>query len=407
MKSKTICTLFILLGSLYNSPVLGAIPRSLADQITQGNITCSNALSLGQITQSDQEECESLIQKKSNKAAFITKPVSSLRQSRSTSKGISLDESVTVYAQAKKQLPKDLREVYRVTEKLIRANRLGEQSWRVIIHKDDDINASSSDQVLITIYTALYDNFHADPDALACVIGHEFGHLVKKTSLVKMLKRETFAEEFKEEIEIRRRYLAQELEQAKKNAEEKIDAYNHLAGVWALPGYSLAESLIKLAVVASSRNEFQQMQAAVSQYKMLLNQYPYRLTSIVEEEWNNKNAKIINANQESEYLSDRVGMKFAMRAGYDPKGCIRVMDVFAQSDEKSLLHPETSTHPLPSERSKAMKLLLEENEYNQANLKEEGEMALKTFAPLNFTELETEDHKDRLVLILPAKSQTR
>lgn len=75
--------------------------------------------------------------------------------------------------------PVDFYKVYRISERLIRANKLDYANWRIAIKKTtEDFNAYSSSTNLIVIHTALYDTFYNDDDALAFVIAHEMSHHV-------------------------------------------------------------------------------------------------------------------------------------------------------------------------------------------------------------------------------------
>lgn len=66
--------------------------------------------------------------------------------------------------------------IYRIAEKIIRANKLDYMNWRIAIIRDtENINAYHIDN-LITIYTALFDTYKNNEDALAFVIGHELAH---------------------------------------------------------------------------------------------------------------------------------------------------------------------------------------------------------------------------------------
>ncbi|MCD8378648.1 MAG: M48 family metallopeptidase, partial [Candidatus Gastranaerophilales bacterium] len=70
----------------------------------------------------------------------------------------------------------DYYDVYRVCERLIRANNLDYVNWRIAIRKTKDFNAYSSDANFVMIYTAVYDTLYPNMDALAFVIAHEFSH---------------------------------------------------------------------------------------------------------------------------------------------------------------------------------------------------------------------------------------
>lgn len=76
-------------------------------------------------------------------------------------------------------LPVDFYNLYRITEKLIRANNLDYVNWRIAVRKSTkNYNAETIAANLIIINTALYDSLCSNPDALAFVIGHEMAHQV-------------------------------------------------------------------------------------------------------------------------------------------------------------------------------------------------------------------------------------
>ena len=74
--------------------------------------------------------------------------------------------------------PKDFYKVYRIAERIIRANNLDYINWRIAIRKttDGEFNAGSSNMNYIVIYTGLYDTLSDNEDAMALVIGHEMAH---------------------------------------------------------------------------------------------------------------------------------------------------------------------------------------------------------------------------------------
>lgn len=74
--------------------------------------------------------------------------------------------------------PKDFYNVYRIAERIIRANNLDYINWRIAIKKtsDGEFNAASSDTNYIVLYTGLYDTLSDNDDAMALVIGHEMAH---------------------------------------------------------------------------------------------------------------------------------------------------------------------------------------------------------------------------------------
>ena len=73
--------------------------------------------------------------------------------------------------------PEDYYKIYRIAEKIIRANNLDYINWRIAIIKDtQEPNAYTANTNFIAITTAMFDTFNNNEDALAMVIGHEMGH---------------------------------------------------------------------------------------------------------------------------------------------------------------------------------------------------------------------------------------
>lgn len=72
----------------------------------------------------------------------------------------------------------DFYNVYRVSERIIRANNLDYVNWRIAIRKTEDVNADSSMANLVRVNTGLYDALYGDDDALAFIIAHEMAHLI-------------------------------------------------------------------------------------------------------------------------------------------------------------------------------------------------------------------------------------
>lgn len=70
----------------------------------------------------------------------------------------------------------DFYHVYRIMEKIIRANNLDFVNWRLTIKANETFNAYNTSLNSVTINTAAYDTFRDNDDALALLIGHELAH---------------------------------------------------------------------------------------------------------------------------------------------------------------------------------------------------------------------------------------
>ena len=71
------------------------------------------------------------------------------------------------------------KKLYLITEKILRANRLNERSWRIVIKNNaENVNAYATAANLVVIISALYDSLYYNDDALAFVISHEIAHFL-------------------------------------------------------------------------------------------------------------------------------------------------------------------------------------------------------------------------------------
>ena len=84
------------------------------------------------------------------------------------------------YEKAKRELSDSLYVVYRIVDRIARANGLDQAPWRVVIEDAYEINANQSQINRIRVFNGLLDQTAGDSSALACVIGHELAHSTKR-----------------------------------------------------------------------------------------------------------------------------------------------------------------------------------------------------------------------------------
>lgn len=70
----------------------------------------------------------------------------------------------------------DFYRVYRITEKILRANKLDFMNWRISIKSENSFNAFNSETNSINILAGALDSLSGNDDALAFLIGHELAH---------------------------------------------------------------------------------------------------------------------------------------------------------------------------------------------------------------------------------------
>ena len=66
--------------------------------------------------------------------------------------------------------------LYKVTERIIRANRLDYVNWRLVIDPKREFDANINYLNCVTVNTGLMDTFKGNEDALALVVAHEIAH---------------------------------------------------------------------------------------------------------------------------------------------------------------------------------------------------------------------------------------
>ncbi len=81
-----------------------------------------------------------------------------------------------VYKLAEEELPEQFYILYRIVERIARANEIDNSHWRVVIPEEYEINAFAQEANLLVIYNGLLDQLEGDVSALACVVGHEMAH---------------------------------------------------------------------------------------------------------------------------------------------------------------------------------------------------------------------------------------
>ena len=84
-----------------------------------------------------------------------------------------------IYKKNSANLNKEQTNLYQILDKILRANKLYNQNYRIGIEiETKEINAFSNSANLILINSSLYDTFLENEDALAFIIAHELSHLL-------------------------------------------------------------------------------------------------------------------------------------------------------------------------------------------------------------------------------------
>jgi len=228
--------------------------------------------------------------------------------------------------------------VYRAIERIARANKLDERPWRFTLPQTTEVNATASDLNLITFEGGLLQQLSGDVAGMACVIGHEMAHHTKDHgptrreigSRVDALQRQAL-EEAKAEIE-----------SAEREAKKKRGILGAvLGGAATILGGNGSEArlgVIGTGVANEVLGNMNESQKAAAQQ---------RAAEIYQENIASLNDQYYAVIRDQESEADTLGFEYVVRAGFDPKGCQRVMEVLSDTENAQM---PAVTHPKPADR---------------------------------------------------------
>lgn len=254
-------------------------------------------------------------------------PVQSMGGDRLIASGTSHDR---IFNKAKAELPEDHYVLYRIIERLARANGLDQRPWRLRLYKNYEVNAYASELNTLSFMAGLLDQVHGDTAALACVVGHEMAHHSH--------------DHIPTRVAVRHQHK-QIQEAAKQEAIAEIQNTQRQQAVTSSVGRMFGSVLGSViggrsgsTVGGTSQAVFSTMSAAQRQQAVARagEIYKQKVTSLVSEY-----SELMHGH---EFEADEYGFRYMVRAGFDPQGCIRVMDVLDQhelSDLPSMTHPNT------------------------------------------------------------------
>ena len=292
----------------------------------------------------------------------------------STSLGIRLKDGSTeaFFEQARQELTSedgvdDYYVLYRIVERIARANGLDERPWRVRLSQEYEVNAYASELNTLTFMAGLLDQVHGDNAAIACVVGHEMAHHTQDHIPLRV------------EVGTRLEQLLAEAEaeavaeiQAARQQQATNSAIGGIIGRvvgGAIGGYEGAVVGGTTQDVLADMSDSQRQEAEA------------RASEIYQEKVAALNAEYSVILQSQEYESDEYGFKYIVRAGFDPQGCLRVMGVLDQLQHSRL---PSFSHPNPADRIQRLNELNTPNNVN--TLVSEGQTYLaRSPQPLKYS----------------------
>ncbi len=266
------------------------------------------------------------------------------------------EQPKSIYQQAKEELPEDLYALYRILERIARANKLDEKPWRIVIVPKYNINAFATDVNLIAIYNGLLDQLAGDASAIACVVAHEMGHHTEKHIALAPVEKVALIEQIQQETE--QEVLA-----------EKQDAQTEATGM------SIGGSAARIFGGRAGR-----VGGAVlgNASRQRLKASQEKINEIVAQKIEELEQTLAEEGRKREFEADEVGYLYSAKAGFEPEGCLRAMKVLAQTPSAEF----DTTHPAVPKRIEALKDLMVK--FPATSLAEEGKALISETKPLTY-----------------------
>jgi len=225
--------------------------------------------------------------------------------------------------------------LYRIVERMARANRLDDRPWRVTVVPEYDINAFATNVNLLAFFNGLMDQIHGDPNALACVVGHEMAHHTEQHIALSAAQREMRLQELRQEA----------IDEVAAEEEDLSDDLQEMAaGEWIASGVgTIADrvvstgglgGLVGRVVSGQIRRDRQRRLEAAAE----------RIQQIAAEKEAQFLAEETERSHSNEFEADEIGYQYMVRAGFDPQGCITVMEAISRipgSQTAGITHPST------------------------------------------------------------------
>jgi len=222
------------------------------------------------------------------------------------------DQLDKTYAQAKKQLPPDYYVLYRIVDKIARANNIASGSWRVKISEEYALNGFADEANLIVVPRSAMSQLTGDPDALACMVSREISHHVRKHKAVGPGEQAALKKQIQEEAAAA----------AAANEKSKM-------------GWGMGLGLVGGVLGVNTSG----IQGAV-------NANTDRATArMIEEKEAELNKRMAQTSTRIEKEADEDAFIYLVRASRDPKGCIRYLDVISR-DPKA--EPDPANPQIPA-----------------------------------------------------------
>ncbi|MEM1172250.1 MAG: M48 family metallopeptidase [Cyanobacteria bacterium P01_H01_bin.35] len=280
----------------------------------------------------------------------------SSKNSTPTKQTTDSEQPRNIYQQAKEELPEDLYTLYRIVDRIARANTLDEKHWRIVIVPEYNLNAFATNVNLITLYNGILDRLVGDASAIACLVGHEIAHHTEKHIALTPVEKAALIEKIEQEAQ-------QEALAKKQNAQAQatgISIGRSAARIFGGRAGRFGSAVLGNVSRQSSKSAQEKIDKIVAQKKEELEK------TLAEE------------GRKREFEADEMGYLYSAKAGFEAEGCLRMMKVLGQTPTAEF----DTTHPNIPKRIEALKDLMVK--FPAISLAEESRAIISETEPLTY-----------------------
>ena len=264
------------------------------------------------------------------------------------------DNTNSIYQKAKTQLPPDFYALYRIVDRLSRANEYDSRPWQIVRSAKFDTQAFAKNANLIPIYNGVLEQLGGDASALACMISHEMAHHKQRHQVITNIDKSGIIAQIREEA------IAQVLNRKRKTSPV------------AIIGDFVVRRVIggTIGTVVNGVLDNRNSRRFRKQQK--------RVNSIVEKKTVELEKNILKQSRKDEFEADKIAYLASIKAGFDKQGCLRAMSVLDRT--KGVKFDEN--HPTIKERIAALKAVMKKSK--NETLIAEGKDNLFQTQPLTY-----------------------
>ena len=262
-------------------------------------------------------------------------------------------ESNSIYENAKTQLPPDFYALYRIVDRIARANEYDTRPWQVVRVAKYDTQAFAKNANFIPIYNGALEQLGGDASALACMISHEMAHHKQRHQVITNVEKAELIAEIREEA-------AQSVLNG--NRKSPVAAVGDFV-VRRVIGGTIGTVVNGVLDNRSSRR-FRKQQK--------------RINAIVEKKTAELEETIQKQSRIDEFEADKLAYLASVKAGFNKQGCLRAMSVLNRTPGVKF----DDNHPTVEERITAIKAVMKK--YPAEVLIEEGKDKLLQTQPLTY-----------------------